>query len=230
MESIIRLGDDPARPTNPFLGILYAEDFDEIAAPGSPEEAETLPPEPAITQDDVDAACARAVATARLEWQADEARDRRELLDSIAAAIGDAAAAAETVALQSADALARTILGCVAAALPQFCETHGPSEARTLVARLLPLLRSEPRVVIRVHADLVRVLQAEFDSTDNDFGQSLVIRSGLSVRGDLKVNWEAGSLIRDTRKIIQSIHDALGQLGLHLPSDQAAKKELAHAD
>jgi flagellar assembly protein FliH len=220
-----------ATANSPLIGILYAEDFDDV--PNQPivdAEASAEPVETPLTQDDLDRACAAAVAAAKSQWENEAQQIRTNLIGIISTALAAARDAAEQIALETAEAAVATILAMLSGALPHFCNEHGNAEVRALVDRLLPTLRTEPRVVVRVHPDLVPELRREFLDLQADISGTLVVNPAAVERGDVKIEWENGALSRDTRQILQAMQDALGQLGLQQPRELTPKRRMAHAE
>lgn len=217
---------------SPLIGILYAEDFDEVsdelAGNADPVPADVVPPP--LTQADVDRACDDAVAAARLEWQNQREQTRNDSLVEIAAALRDTREAGEQIASAAAESTAVTILALLSGVLPHFCNEHGIAEARAIVDHIIPMLRSEPRVVVRVHPDLASDLRREFVDLQVDFSGTLTVLPTAAEPGDVKIEWENGSLSRDTRQILQAMQDALGQLGLQQARETTPKRRMAHAE
>jgi flagellar assembly protein FliH len=91
-------------------------------------------------------------------------------------------------------------------------------------------LRSEPRIIVRVHPDLVPELQREFLDLQAELQGTLTVLPAKVEHGDVKVEWENGALTRDTRQILQAMQDALAQLGLQQPQDATTKRTPAHAE
>ena len=222
--------DAAARPAIGFLGILYAEDFDDPtpAAAAASEPASVAPP--ALTQHDIDAACAQAVADARLEWEAGALEKRLDLLAAIRSALVDAGTEAEKIAWAATEATVATILAALMAALPKTCSEHGPAEVRALLNRLLPMLRVEPKITVRLHADLVSVVRKELSELQSEFAGVLTVVAAPVERGDVRVTWDNGSLTRDTRHIQQAMHEALDQLGLLGSVETSPKRSLVYAE
>ena len=226
MDGMLHTRDEVSAPMEAasFLGILYAEDFDD------PPASASHPAEPAaepLTQYDVDKACAEAVDDARRDWAASSEQQRTHLLAGIAIALADARDQAEKTALQAAEG---TVTAMLAGALPRLCSEHGPTEIRALVTRLLPNLRTEPRITIRVHADLVHELKRAVADLEHDMSGVITVQPAPVQRGDVKVSWDNGSMARDTRQIHQAMQDALGLLGLQQPLETASKRKMAHAE
>ncbi len=216
----------------PLLGILYAEDFDD-----APVEAERAPPpeptpaEPApLTQTDLDRACVEAVETARAEWEAKQRQQRTHALAEIASAMGAARQDADREAAAIAEGTVTTMLSMLAGALPRYCRTHGPAEVRTLMQHLLPNLRREPRVVIRVHPALAPILQQDLALLDEELAEAVTITPAALELGDVRVNWTDGFFVRDTAKILAAMQEALAQLGLVEPINPATERRMALAE
>lgn len=199
--------------SQPLLGILYAEDFDDPAPQNAAEPAEEAA-KPPLTQADIDHACAAAVDEARAGWDAMRADHRSQALAAITGAIVAVRAEAGRETAAVAEGIASTMLSMLAAALPVFCRDHGPAEARALVQSLLPLLRREPRIVIRVHPSLVPVLRDDLAPLDDDFAGTITISAAALAPGDVRVSWGEGTFVRDTQTILAAMQGALAELGL----------------
>ena len=233
-DGMLHRAGETARSDNIF-GILYAEDFDEPAPGIAAAAQEAPPPAPAITPSDVQDACANAVRAARLEWQASQDQMRLAALTSLSAALTEVREAGEQAALAITEETVGALLSMLSGVLPHFCREHGPAEARALAARLLPTIRSSTRIMVRVHPELVQSMQREVGSLEPEVAATIDVVAAPLEPGDVKVNWENGSLSRDTRQIMQAINDALSQVGLNLPIEQqpvgiSAKRSLAYAD
>lgn len=214
-------------PVNVY-GILYAEDFDTPSEPV--EESAPEPQSQVITPADVDAACAAAVQAARVDWQLGNEQKRLDAIASLASAIAGIREATEQSAIEVAEATVTTILSIVTGLLPHFSREHGAAEVRALLSRLLPTIRSQTRISVRVQSDLVAVMQRDINGLEPDLAAIIDVIAAPLERGDVKVSWENGSLARDSRKIMQAIEDALGQLGLQQPVEAPIKKRMAYAD
>lgn len=218
---------------SPLIGILYAEDFDDAAGDAADRSrhpgGETAVPA-VLTQEDLDTACDAAVAAARLQWQEESNQLRTKLLASVSATLERTRHTAEQIAADAAEAAAKTILAMLSGALPHFCNQHGAAEVRAIVDHLLPLLRTEPRVIIRVHPELAPAVRQALAERDADFGGIVSVLPAAIEPGDVKIEWENGALSRDTRQILQAMQDALGQLGLQQPRETTSKRILAHAE
>jgi len=231
---MLRHGPLAAGPkeTAPLLGILYAEDFDDLPALPPPEPEMDLlsePTRPLLTDHDIERACSAAVAEARRQWEQDAQHQRGQALAAVADAIASAREAAAHEVETVTQGTVATILSMVSGALPSMCRHHGPAEVRALVGRLLPNLQTEPRITIRVHPGLVPMLEEDLASLDLELTGTVAVTSAALEPGDVRVAWENGSFKRDTRAILASMQDALAQLGLLTPIDitQERRMELA---
>lgn len=233
MDGMLHLaGDAAGNPAiSSLLGILYAEDFDDPPQPVAPAaEAAEAPAPPPLTQADIDAACDQAVATAKESWESEASSQRTLALAAIKSALAEADQSARAVALAAAEATVQIILAALVGALPKLCHEHGPQEARALLDRILPLLRAEPKIAIRVHADLVPALRQDVLDLQADFAGTITVAPAPIERGDVKITWENGSLVRDTRQILQAMQEALNQLGLLTTVETAPKRSKVYAE
>ena len=214
------------------FGILYAEDFDNPLEHGSDasEEPASTPQAPVITQADVDAACAAAVQSARTDWQLADQQMRLKAIASLGSALAGIRHETEQSAIAIAEGTVTTILSIVTGLLPHFTREHGPAEVRALLGRLLPTIRSQTRITVRVHADMVTAIERDVSELEPDLAAMIDVAAAPLERGDAKVSWENGSMARDSRKIIQAIGDALSELGLQQTIETASKKRMAYAD
>lgn len=199
----------------PVLDILYAEDFgileESTLVPG-PVLAE--PFEPVLTQADVEAASAAAVAAARDEWERSALQARTQALGALAASLATAETDAQELAETVAESVARSVLSLLASALPDLCAAYGDNEARALVRRFLPTLHLEQRVTVRVHPSLVEAVQRDVALLDEELAAKVGVLPAALAPGDARVTWADGTLTRDTKAICAAMQDVLSQLGL----------------
>ena len=201
------------------LGILYAEDFGIVAPPRAPEPS--VPEAPALTQADLDAACARAVAAAEAVWSGRSEQRRAEALQKVVESLAASRAQLGEHAEAAADGVARAALGMLAGALPDLCRAHGDQEVRALMRKLAPLLAARTRLVIRVHPGLLPGLQADIANLDDTVAGNIELRPANLPPGDVRLSWEDGSLVRDSAAIRAAMEESLAQLGLLEPPTAA---------
>ena len=201
-----------------FVGILYAEDFDDPQLAPLPEAA---PTPPTFTSDDLEAArqMARidAVQAARAEWESSALHDRTKSLVAIAGALADAQREAGVLIDTVADGVARAILSVLAGLLPSFCARHGGAEVRALLRHLLPTLAQQPRIAVRVSPSILDGVREDLALLDEDLAACVVLTAAPLLPGDARVAWTDGSLVRDQAAIRVAVSAALTELGLLEP-------------
>ncbi len=215
-----------------FVGILYAEDFDDPELPALPEPA---PAPPSFTLEDLEAAQeiarADAVQAARAEWKASALHDRTRSLAAIAAAVADAQQEARALAETVADGAARTILSMVAGLLPDLCTRHGGAEVRALLRHLLPTLAQQPRINVRVSQAVLDGVRKDLALLDEDLVAAITLTAAPLAPGDARVTWTDGSLVRDQSAIRLAVTAALTELGLLEPvTARINQRSMAHAE
>ncbi|MDT7952288.1 MAG: FliH/SctL family protein [Acetobacteraceae bacterium] len=226
------LADGPASVSPHLFGILYAEDFDDPEPKQAREEhtPSAAPPVPTITQADVTAACEAAVLAARKEWERGRAQKHVDAIAALAPLLTAIKEAAENSALAAAEGTVTTILSMIAGLLPEFSRAHGAAEVRTLLNRLLPTIRSQTRISVRVHPDLVALIERDVAMLEPAQAALIDVAAASLEPGDVKVSWENGSMNRNSSQIITAVQDALSQLGLHRPVEASSKQRMAYAD
>jgi flagellar assembly protein FliH len=201
--------------------ILFAEDFD--APPGvtvfddPPDGAE--PVAPAFTEEELAAARADAYAEGHSNGLAKAAADRaevtRQMLGVIVERLDGARAEAARVAEESADALARLLLGTLASVLPALCARHGAAEVVALTHAVLPALVREPRVTIRISPHVMRAVEQELGRLDPELhGRVSLVPTDAVVPGDVRITWQDGAAARDAAALWRDVADALAPLDL----------------
>ena len=215
-----------------FVGILYAEDFDDPDSPPMPEPAAAAP---SFTSGDLEAAqqIARvdAVQGARAEWEASALYDRTRSLAAIAAAVAEVRQEARVLAETVADGAARTILSMVAGVLPDLCAQHGGAEARALLRHLLPTLAQQPRINVRVAQAALDDVREDLALLDEDLVAAITLTAAPLAPGDARVTWTDGSLVRDQAAIRLAVTAALTELGLLEPVvARTNQRSMAHAE
>ena len=198
------------------VGILFAEDFDAVARLPAPEP-EVI--EPVFSHADLIDAREAARAEGRAEAEAaarlGAAQQRTTLLARLADALAAAGAQAAASIEGHAEEIARLMLACLCQVLPALCADHGAAELRAAARALLPALRTEPRVTIRVHPHHVPDLQCELDALDPPLAGTAVLEPVQTMaRGDLRVHWQSGRAERSAAAIRAALEAALAPLGL----------------
>jgi len=205
--------------------ILFAEDFD--ARPGVTVLDDPEPPLPVFTAAEVAAARADAYAEGHRNGLAQAAADRAEVTRQMLAMIADrldgAGAEAARVAEDSADAVARLLLGTLATMLPALCSRHGAGEVVALTRAVLPALTREPRVILRVSPHVARVVEQELDRLDPELRARVSLSPTDAVApGDVRIAWQDGAAIRDAATLWRKVTEALAPLDLAPPLSAVA--------
>ena len=218
--------------------MLYAEDFDEPLLPEASAEAAAAPapsePElidPRFTLEELRAATEQA--------REDACQAERSAAATLLAAQRGAALAtlAEQVSLMQADAagrieealdaLARTSLSLLSAALPALCAGHAQGELRALLQRVLPPLRQLPELQIRLHPSLREAVEDETGALLEGSGVRVTWTESAKLRpGDIAVSWQNATALRDTAAICAEIHQAM--VALFGPGPEILPTEVAH--
>jgi flagellar biosynthesis/type III secretory pathway protein FliH len=205
---------------------LFDEDFDHPPAPPLPPDPEVI--EPVFTAVELEAARETAWRegheTGRTEAEQSDTAIARQVLAHIAAQLDLAGAEASRIAEQSAEAIARLLLDCFATTFPALSARHGDSEVRAIVRAVLPPLRQEPKIAIRLDPVSARSVAREIERLDPD--QLLrvdLIPTHAMPAGDVRITWRNGSAVRDTAALWQQVVDILAPAGL-LPSHPAVKE------
>ena len=214
---------DPGRPAaRPLGGILYAEDFD------APEAPPPAAPAPEPTHSAIELADARELGRAE-GWKAARAAaetqieaQRAAVLRAIATALSEARDVAETLAAEAAQSIARTALSLLAAALPATCARHGERELRALALAVLPVLETEPRIVIRASPLGLRGVSETLARLDPELAARVQLLPANTLAADeARITWQDGRAVRDRRAVQAAIEAVLAPLGLFEPAVQA---------
>jgi flagellar assembly protein FliH len=204
--------------------ILFAEDFDALPGVTVLDDADESEPSPVFTEAELAAARADAYAEGHRNGLAQAAADRaevtRQMLGTIAERLDGAGAEAARVAEDSADAVARLLLGTLATMLPALCARHGAAEGAALTRAVLPALAREPRVTIRVSPHVVRVVEQELDRLDPELHARVSLAPADAVApGDVRIAWQDGAAIRDAAALWRKVAETLAPLDLLPPLD-----------
>ena len=212
-------------------GALFGEDFDAPPAPPPPTEPAFVEPvysaaDLAVARDEA-ARDSRETALAEAE-AATKATARRALTD-IAAQIASARDDVAAIAEQSAEATARLLLDCFATAFPALSARHGAAEVTAILQAILPSLRREPKIVIRLSPHLAREMTEEIQMLDPELAAHVrIVPTDAIPAGDVRIAWDNGGAIRDTKALWSQIENTLAPAGLLTTTVTA--KEAAFVD
>jgi flagellar assembly protein FliH len=212
-------------------GILFAEDFDSPAEAPAQAEPDPVPvPEPVFSAADLEAARASGheagFSAARSDAEALRADLQVAALQSLADAIAATRKEAAEIAEQRAQALSAAVMAVLQAALPKLSEAHAQTELTAVLEALLPGLRTEPELRVRVHPDLEACVRAVWKtlSQDEPSGELQLTADPDMVRGDVRLAWADGRATRNTAEVWQRLREALA------PLDMPPLEELVHGD
>jgi flagellar biosynthesis/type III secretory pathway protein FliH len=211
--------------------ILFVDDFDQ-----KPEEAPEADAEPDIiapvfTEADIDAAREAGRQAGLIEGRTEHHAVQAELCAAAMAAIGDALAAtrgdAAAVAQRVAEDAAAAMLALLQAALPAAAETLAGSEVAALLAVLLPALRREPDVEVRLHPATLAGIKDDLNGLCPNYGGQLKLTAdAVLAPADARIIWHDGEAVRDTGKLWDDLRAALAPYAL--PSVAAILKGTPH--
>ena len=111
---------------------------------------------------------------------------------------------------QALNMIARTTLSLLSVALPALCADHAEAELRALLHRIVPPMRQQPELQIRVHSSLRAVLEEETKAMLEGSGTCVTwASSGKLLPGDIAISWQNGGALRDTAATCDYIRDAV---------------------
>jgi flagellar biosynthesis/type III secretory pathway protein FliH len=269
MDGIISAKSSP----DALIGVLFAEDFDlpfdsasraRSAANTEPaqtaEEAaedgigeppvEECEPEvivPTYSAEELEAARRAGHDLGRQEGQQAARGERDEkillLLAGLSRQFEQAGSEATRMAQVASEATSLFMLQCLASLLPSLCESHGAAEALAVAGCILPSLRREPRVGVRVHPAAVDDMRSAVARLDAEFaGRIEVLGMDSLATGDIRINWQDGDAERDARAMLAQVQQILALLGIPadatsllnridspaIQQDQTAEREMAY--
>jgi flagellar biosynthesis/type III secretory pathway protein FliH len=214
------------------LAMFFTEDFDPpkvVAPPPEPEPVE--PPElvPYFTEQELETArrdgYEAGVADLRAATLEAHEAALAQSLNAIAAGMTEASAAAARVAEAAAEGIARLLVRMLATMMPALCARYGPAEIDAVMRRVLPQLKSEPRIVVEVNPDNAEALRTSLAGLTSDLAERVSLIPASSVEsGDVRLTWQDGEAVRDGAALWRQIAEVLEPLGLLSP-DAAAEAD-----
>ena len=213
----------PPEPPTPHVGILFAEDFDDLhALSREPQRTEAEHFTPLITAEDVsNARCdgfeagqraARAEAAQRLQ---DAARLSCDRLVELALRLE---ASREAHLRATIDAAAKLIFAALLSALPSLSERHASQEILHLVRNTITGLSPDEIMTVVVAPDCLAPLQEALDTAPRDIAKRIKLDSDDAMAaGDARLTWQGGAASRQAALAEQALGDILCSLDL-LPS------------
>jgi flagellar biosynthesis/type III secretory pathway protein FliH len=194
--------------------LLFDEDFDLPARSSEPEViqpvftvAELLAAREEATRDGRDSALAEAEASTRAAASS--------ALAQIASQIAASRAEVASITEQSAEAVARLLIDCFAAAFPALSARHGATEVAAVLREILPALKREPKITVRISPHLVPEMTDQIRTLDSDLAARVrLIATDAVAPGDATVTWENGAASRDAASLWCQIENILAPAGL----------------
>ena len=206
--------------------LLFDDDFDLPAAASPPPEPEII--EPVFTAAELEAAREAAAREARdaalvesdTSTRATIGRALTAMAQEMAAARGEVAVDAAA----TAEAVTRLLLDCFATGFPALSARHGPEEAAAVLRHILPVLHREPKITVRVSPHIATAMRAEIEAMDPDLAARVtLIPTDAMAADDVRIGWENGGAIRETRALWTQIENILAPAGL-LTTARTAKE------
>jgi len=223
MDALLHL----ARPSR-ASGVLFEEDFDRPASLAEPEVIE-----PTFSAAEMASAREDAWREGRdagvAETAASDAAAARHAIELIAAELNAARDMAAALADQSADAIARLLLGSLAATFPALCAQHGEAEVRAIVRAVLPGLTREPAITVRVNPRNAPGVAREVERLEPGLAAHVQITElDAMPPGDVRIDWRNGAAVRDAAILWEHVAAILVPEGLLRPD--AAIRETVNGE
>ena len=209
--------------------LIFAEDFDQPRGdkpPAPPPQAD-----PVFTKADIlaarDAGWRDGHAAGLAECECGTAALTHHALTTIADRLDTARAEANAIAEATAEAVVTLLMAAFATAFPALAARHGETESRAVIRAILPGLREEPAVAVRLAPQAVEAVSAEIARHDPDLADRIrIIPTDAQPLGDITITWRAGSATRNTAALWAEIEAILAPAGL-LPAP-IRQKETEH--
>lgn len=194
-------------------GVIYLEDFD---APGEAESEEIVEDletiAPVFTEEDIARARAEGyeegLAAGRALKLSLHEEALRQSLDGLAAELDRVREEAERMVQGFARRIAETVLGSLAAVLPEFVRRHGAEEILAMVSALLPRVALEPDLRLSVEETLVPEVKRRLQSLGSDLAGRLVLEP-LTAAGrapiEGRIEWRFGEAELALGRLIEEL-------------------------
>ena len=196
---------------------LFHTDFDEPPVPvAALDEEEDLPPPPTFSEEELEAARQEALAIGQTQGR-DHALHGIEqssllVLQTLSSQIAEIGEQIEEHRRQAEIGGLKGALAIIRKMFPALARREELAEIEAVIIECLQRLSREPRVVVRMSAEMLDCLQPRIDAiaTDTGFEGRLVLLSGDEFGpSDVKVEWADGGAERDTEGLWQEIETLL---------------------
>lgn len=200
---------------------LFDTAFEEEApvGPGEPEPPQAPSPEPTFGEADLEAARAEGYARGHADGEAamlaSAEHQAAEALQQIARGCQAALAELDEATTRALDHGARAGCLVVARAMPTLSDRVGRDEILALLKRALANLGDEPRVVVRLADEQLDDLSPAIESAAHQSGypgRVITLADASVARGDCRIEWADGGMVRDTGRLISEARTLVGQL------------------
>lgn len=174
------------------------------------------------------AAFAAGFEAARADFRGAADLEAAITLAKLSDALADASQAARHVVESAAQSVAKIVLASLAAILPDVSSAFGDREAAALAAIVLHELADAPRVVIRVAPASVSAIEPVVANVDPERRGRIEIASADELeRGDLRVSWQDGGVVRNSKALHSAVVKALASFGLFATVQSPAPSDVS---
>lgn len=199
-------------------GLGEDDDLDE-------DEVMDIPPAPTFSEEEVAQAQQSAFDEGKAAGRHEAAQEIEQAINSTLTAIAQAIPPAfqniqnhQNIMAQQAVQVAHAVTKKI---LPAYVNRHGSEEIISIVMKCLEPLRSEPRLILKVHEDLRDEIFEKVSKIATDFGfdgRVIVMPNSDIEKGDCKIDWSEGGAERTIETLWQEIDAILAQ-NVAQPSD-----------
>lgn len=196
-------------------------------------QATAEPPPPSYGQEELDQAAADSFQRGVEQGRAEAMTGIEQRLADSWQTVGDRfrqlhgahQAALETLSAEVTE-LAYTM---VRQLTPTVAKTGGMLEIEAMIAEVFGSLRDEPRIMVRVHPDLIEQVRAKMAeiATDNAFEGQITVRPEPELsEGDCRLEWSEGGAERLQVDIWRRMAGALERMLGHPPRERTAPEDM----
>lgn len=191
--------------------------------------AEELPPPPTFSEEELQLARESAFEEGRQFGLTEAAESSARML---AMAMAGIAAGVETLRVQQEElgdtnvrTAVRVAMAVLKKVLPGACEKYAFEEVARVVEECVGHVLDEPRIVVRVSADLTDPIRDRLEviAADQGFQGRVVVQADARLApGDCRVEWTDGGAERDQARLMRDIDDAVDRslVSAHHPAGE----------
>jgi flagellar assembly protein FliH len=178
--------------------------------------AEDLPPPPTFSEEELQLARESAFEEGRQAGLAEAADMSERMLASAMAGIAGGVEILKAQQEELGDVHVRTAVRVAMAVLkkvlPGACEKYAFEEVARVVEECIGHVLDEPRIVVRVSADLTDPIRDRLEAiaADQGFQGRVVVQADARLSpGDCRVEWTDGGAERDQARLVRDVEDAV---------------------